>query len=82
MERMSFKELFNNMTFDNGVKHIKILKNEYGITFDKIALVMGISPSTLRGAVKLNGFRTYVGEKKVNQGIENLKRFYLGSWGD
>ena len=48
---MSFQEVLSGMGFNNGVDAVKILKVVYGISYDKIARIMGISPATLRGAV-------------------------------
>lgn len=75
---MSFQEVLSGMGFNNGVDAVKILKVVYGISYDKIARIMGISPATLRGAVKLGTFESYVSENRVCDGIENLQIFYLG----
>lgn len=75
---MSFQEVISGMGFHNGVDAVKILKSVYGISYDKIARVMGLSPATLRGAVKLGTFESYVSEKRVCDGIEDLQLFYLG----
>ena len=75
---MSFQEVLSGMGFNNGVDAVKILKVVYGISYDKIARIMGISPATLRGAVNLGTFESNVSENRVSDGIENLQIFYLG----
>lgn len=74
---MSFYEVLSGMGFNNGVEAVKILKSVFGISYDKIARIMGISPATLRGAVKLGTFESYVSENRVCDGIENLQIHYL-----
>lgn len=74
---MSFYEVLSGMGFNNGVDAVKILKSVYGISYDKIARIMGLNPATLRNAVRCGTFESQVSENRVCDGIENLQIHYL-----
>lgn len=74
---MSFAELIANMNYDTAIYSIKILKKKWGISYQHIAGIMGISPSAIKIAIKNDTFEYVVKQEKVLFGILELQYFYL-----
>ena len=74
---MGFSEVISSLGVNNICDGLKLLKGKYGLTYDKMARVMGIAPATVRGMIKLGTYEGYVSEQRLASGIEDLQIFYI-----
>lgn len=73
----SLLEVIVGMGKINAVDCIRILKVKYGISFNHIARIMGVSPCTIRVALKHETFDYVLKEEKLVEGILRLQDVYL-----
>lgn len=74
---MGFSEVISSLGVHNICEGLKLLKVKYGLTYDKMARVMGLAPATVRGMIKLGTYEGYVSEQRLASGIEDLQIFYI-----
>jgi len=74
---MSLEELLFNMTKENALDTIKVLKVVFGISHTRIADIMGISKSTISMAVRFGTFDSLVSDSRLEGAIVSLRAFYL-----
>nr|DAH73152.1 MAG TPA: Protein of unknown function (DUF739) [Caudoviricetes sp.] len=75
---MSFYDVIKGLGVNNAYEGIKILKVKYGISYERIAGVMGISAGLLRTVMSAGSFETLVSEQRLASAIEDIQIFYLG----
>lgn len=74
---MSLPKVIYNLDSTNCCDAFKIMKKIFGISYKRIADVMGVSPSCFRMGMSFGTFDGVIGEEKVKVGIREIKEFFL-----
>ena len=74
---MGLFEIISRLGINNICEGLKLLKVKYGLTYDKMARVMGLAPATVRGMIKLGTYEGYVSEQRLASAIEDLQIYYI-----
>lgn len=71
-------EVIQGINQNNFVDAVRILKKKFGVQYNVMCDVLGVSPSVIKTCILYGTTERVISEERLAEGILILQRFYLG----
>ncbi len=71
-------EVIEGMNPNNFVDAVRILKKKFGVQYNVMCSILGVSPSVIKTCISFGTTAGVISEERLAEGILTLQLFYLG----